>query len=53
MDLIEAFQGITDPRIERHKRHCLQDILFIAYFLCYVRRNFKRVSWPGFSQSAK
>jgi len=36
MDLIEAFQGIKDPRIERHKRHALQDILFIAIcsFIC-------------------
>ena len=36
MDLIEAFQGIKDPRIERHKRHSLEDILFIAIcaFIC-------------------
>jgi len=36
MDLIEAFQGINDPRIERHRRHYLQDILFIAIcsFIC-------------------
>ena len=36
MDLIEAFQGIIYPRIERHKQHSLQDILFIAIcsFIC-------------------
>ena len=36
MDRIEAFQGIKDPRIERHKRHSLEDILFIAIcaFIC-------------------
>ncbi len=30
MDIIEAFQGMNDPRIERHKRHSLEDILFIS-----------------------
>ncbi len=36
MGLTEAFQGIADPRVERHKRHLLQDILFIAVcsFIC-------------------
>ncbi len=36
MDLINAFQGIEDPRVERHKRHLLQDILFVAIctFIC-------------------
>jgi predicted transposase YbfD/YdcC len=36
MDLMDAFQKIEDPRIERHKRHSLQDILFIATcsFIC-------------------
>jgi len=36
MDLIEAFQELEDPRIERHKHHSLDDILFIAIcaFIC-------------------
>jgi len=36
MDLTEAFQSIADPRVERHKRHLLQDILFITVcsFIC-------------------
>lgn len=36
MDLIEAFRTIEDPRIDRHKRHSLEDILVIAVcsFIC-------------------
>lgn len=36
MDLIEAFQDIKDPRVDRHKCHSLQDILFITIcgFIC-------------------
>ncbi len=34
--LIEAFQGLKDPRVERHKRHTLEDIMVIAIcaFIC-------------------
>lgn len=36
MVLLEAFDRLEDPRVERHKRHSLKDILFIAVcaFIC-------------------
>ena len=36
MTLLEAFQGLEDPRLERRKRHSLEDILVIAIcaFIC-------------------
>ena len=36
MTLFEAFQALEDPRVERHKRHSLEDIFIVAIcaFIC-------------------
>ena len=30
MTLLEAFQGVEGPRLDRRKRHSLEDVLVIA-----------------------
>jgi len=45
--LISELSKITDPRLDRHKRHNLLDILVISIWLLFVVRDWDQIANTG------